>query len=579
MADPWAAFRVNQAPTQAGDPWAAFRAPSSEPSHMPSVGDAWADPETGEQRLIVEPSLERKPGQFTLADVKSRMASLAQGSPQLPKTGSLGATSVGPADLPAQAAAANTDEFTQKVLLANPEEQAAAMRVLGGQRASDRSPLETGAREAVNTFGVGLPRLASAALSSTSTAKEHEIQKAADAAGRRESPRAAQAGQMAGVLGQVAATPAFAVATPARAAIAGALLAGGETAVDTRGDIKETAKSAVKGAFLGAGGNVMLGAPQASSRAFIAENAPSQEALRQFSTDSYKAARASGARYAEQPVSDAVQKVADALQSEGFRPLNQPKSFNVLKEMDRLKGTTPGVDDLESVRKAAQRIAADPAESASAGYIRRGIDDLMDNTKAADVVAGDPEAAALAIRDARGNYAAAKRSETLTDAMTRADLAAAASGSGANVDNAIRQQFKNLLNDKDAMRGFSNEEKAAMEKVVRGSAVQNVARLISKTAPQHPLSGALTGGLAYGALGPAGLAIPVIGAAAKKYAEGATAKNAAFAEALTRAHAPAYGPVVDALLTSSPQRRLPAKTQLLLQTLMAQPNLIGAQAR
>jgi len=574
MSDPWAEFRVKPSAPAGGDPWAEFRVkpvdqaplPEQAPSPasaMPKVGETWKDPETGETRLIVEPSISRKPGEWTLADVESRMATLAKGSPQLPEVGNLGPTTVEPSDPAALAEAARNDEFTQRVLAENPSPL--TIQVVGRQRASDRSALETGAWEAANTFAVGLPRLAKAAMSSTPLDAEHEIEKAADAAARVEHPRAAQAGQMVGIAGQALATPAAAVATPLRAAVTGGALSGIQTAADTRGDIAETVKSAATGAALGAGAAKIAGAPQTTSRQFIAENAPTAEALKQFARESYEAARASGVRYAPEAIANTLRNTAQTLWTEGFRPINQPKSFALLKEISKLKDGGD-VADLESLRKAAQRIAADHTESASAGIIRRAIDDLMDNTTPSDVLAGDPQAAAAAIKDARGNYGAAKRSEMLSEAMENARLDA--QKTGGSLEGTLRNQFRSLLRNKEAMRGFSDQEKAAIRAVVRGGPVQNVARILGKMSPQNPVAASLLTALGYNVVGASIVALPVAAAAARRYTERTAERKASFAEALTRARAPAYSAQVDALLANAQRQQLPPQGLVLAQRLM-----------
>lgn len=83
-------------------------------------------------------------------------------------------------------------------------------------------------------------------------------------------------------------------------------------------------------------------------------------------------------------------------------------------------------------------------------------------------------------------------------------------------------------------RGFTAEEQAALEQIVRGTKTQNAARLVGKLAPSG--NGLALGGnlLAAGQTAGASLPFTAAGMGAKAFADGATARNVEVADALIR---------------------------------------------
>jgi hypothetical protein len=163
----------------------------------------------------------------------------------------------------------------------------------------------------------------------------------------------------------------------------------------------------------------------------------------------------------------------------------------------------------------------DPSEKALGNMIIEKIDDFIANARPGEVLAGNSKDAAKAISEARNMWGRMRRSEQVADAIGKADLRAASTGSGGNADNATRQNIRRLL---EKGRGFTADEKAAMEKIVRGSPGQNALRLAGKLSPQ--------GNGLMAALGIGGTMVnPMIGAAslggmaAKTAADGMTQAN------------------------------------------------------
>ena len=216
-----------------------------------------------------------------------------------------------------------------------------------------------------------------------------------------------------------------------------------------------------------------------------------------------------------------------------------PKSFGALDTLDRRITEKPqaNIDDLEITRRkldAASKDFNNPTDQKTAGMLKKALEGFIENPPANAVPEGtfdDAMRAAGLMKEARANYAAASRAETLDNLAEKADRQAAVAGSGLNVDNTLRQRVNSLLSDPKKVRGFSDEEKAALNEVAMGTPSRNAIRYASNILGGGGGLGAVTAGLASGLLGAAaggpiggalGAVPPVVGLLAKKYSAGAT---------------------------------------------------------
>jgi hypothetical protein len=117
---------------------------------------------------------------------------------------------------------------------------------------------------------------------------------------------------------------------------------------------------------------------------------------------------------------------------------------------------------------------------------------------------------------ARANYAAAKRSEDIDEALDQAERQAARAGSGGNINNAIRQRLSALRNNKKKMAGWTDAEKAELDGVINGTTTANAARAAGKFAPHGIVSTVMSAGAGH-ALAPGfgEVAVPAAGLVAK----------------------------------------------------------------
>src|SRR4029077_21286862 len=204
----------------------------------------------------------------------------------------------------------------------------------------------------------------------------------------------------------------------------------------------------------------------------------------------------------------------------GFRARNAPGTFDALEELKRPAGQGKLVKfaDIDSVRQVLSRNAMGrdvttggmTTDALASQIAIEHIDRYLENI---------PQFAENA-RNARGNGAAKRSLEMVERQEFRGELNAATSGSGANLANTMRQRMKAILiNDKMSAR-LTPEERDIAEGLAKGSKIANIARLVSKLGPKHPITG-WGSALAADLQGGSGAAIATmsIGAAAQYISE------------------------------------------------------------
>lgn len=231
---------------------------------------------------------------------------------------------------------------------------------------------------------------------------------------------------------------------------------------------------------------------------------PTTERLFEEADKGYEAARANPTRVPPEDVQGLAKNITADLKASGARDYLEPKTHRAITELN--VETPADFNDIYSVRKALNRAAADPSERAAARQAIEKIDEF--------IAPRFPETAA-----ARENYAAAKRSELLEGAVDRATRAAGAANSGQNFENALRRQIKAIRNSDRLSRGFSANELANMDEIVKGSTAANLARGLGNMAGGGGGIGAtITGALSKGVA-------PVFGYALKKIGNAVTSNE------------------------------------------------------
>jgi hypothetical protein len=269
--------------------------------------------------------------------------------------------------------------------------------------------------------------------------------------------------------------------------------------------------------------------------------APTTKELFKAAENNYNNMHGYGVEVHPQVAAQAADNILTELNTQGYRDYLTPKTYRAVEELKNPIGQNSTTQDIEGVRRALNKAAADPAEKDSARRAIAGIDDMMSNLHPNDVAVNPHFADRVGkeAAEARANYAAAKRSEMLDEITKKAERQANSAGSGTNIDNATRQRIKSVLDNPKKLRGFSDDEKDQMEKIVAGTPVGNVARLLGKFSPSGIVSGALSAGAGFAAHGPMGaVAVPAAGYIAKKIGDASTAAQAAKLSRLVRSRSP-----------------------------------------
>lgn len=290
---------------------------------------------------------------------------------------------------------------------------------------------------------------------------------------------------------------------------------------------------------------------EAGFGALTKTSAPTAAQLKAAASQGYDAARASGLEIKGDAVGDMARGLQTTLQSDqGIIAKTAPKTFAILDELaSPPAGGVATIAGIDAARRGLSGISAEGGtDGLAAGTAVRRLDDFVSAIPDGAVAASNPgsaspQAIAQTLRDARGNYAAAQRSNDLTGDLDRANTGivdraearAEASHSGRNLDNAIRQRVASFLQNPENVAGFSQPEIDALNGVVAGGPLRNTSRFVGNIfggggGMHSGLMGAIgagAGALEHGTAGAmvGAAALPTIGYAAKSL-QNAFAKRA-----------------------------------------------------
>lgn len=298
---------------------------------------------------------------------------------------------------------------------------------------------------------------------------------------------------------------------------------------------------------------------------------PTREALATASDAGYTKARGLGVEVAPQAVSDLGTSIGVRLGEDGINGKLAPKTFSILDDLAKPPpDSVATLANIETIRRSfghAARDFSNPTEQMAAKRAIGHLDDYLAAIPDTDVIRGSASEASSLLREARGNYAAAKRSEQITDAVDIADLNAAAANSGQNIGNATRQRIKSILASDKNSAGFTAEELAQMERIVRGTRLGNTARVAGNVlGGGGGLGSVASAAVGAGALGPVGAAAPAVGYLLKKLSNASVEKQTKILDAMIRSRSPLAGP---ASAAAAPQIT-PAQATILRAMLAAQ---------
>lgn len=307
----------------------------------------------------------------------------------------------------------------------------------------------------------------------------------------------------------------------------------GYGALTAAGNDQGIQEGAAFGALGGAAGN-LAGEALAAGVSKVAgvfnkkPRIPQLDDIEAAKTAAYQRAEQAGVAYTPSAVSRINTDIERGLADIGYDPALMPGARVAIDRLQELQGQNVTLKGLDTVRKIANQGYLPPnapnakANNAAVGKIINAIDDLMENAGQGDILMGDAVVGGEALREARSLAARGIKVNKIEDAIRNAEIDAAASGSGGNIDNRTRQLLKPLLKNP---RGFTPDERAALNTAVRGTPTQNALRLAGKLSPSgnglmamlHLLGGSATAG--------ATLPLAAGGMAAKALADRSTSQN------------------------------------------------------
>ena len=256
--------------------------------------------------------------------------------------------------------------------------------------------------------------------------------------------------------------------------------------------------------------------------------APTTREIYEASQHNYNNMKGYGVELHPHVMDQVATNIETELLNEGYRDYipGHGALFNAVNELRNPVGRYSTISDIDGPRRVLNKLAGDPALRDGARRAIGEIDTALGSLTPADAAINGhfiPQVAQEAQR-ARGNYAAYKHAQQVEEATNAAELQAASTGSGANIDNATRQKFKAILTNPKKQRGFTADELTQMRQIVNGSFAGNAARLVGKLAPTGVVSGSLGAMLGH-TLGHT-IGVPVIGGIAKSLGD-ATTRQAA----------------------------------------------------
>lgn len=204
---------------------------------------------------------------------------------------------------------------------------------------------------------------------------------------------------------------------------------------------------------------------------------PTTEQLKKASQAAYANAKDAGIIVQPESYSRALGKVQRMATEEGVDPTLHPKSTAVLKRLEEADGKPLTLHEAETLRKIAldaeddlNPVTRQPTpDSRLAGKIVDELDESIEALSAND--------------EARALWSRSRKSQMIDQAIHRAEIRAGAHYTQAGMEHALRQEFKQIAMNPRRMRGLTQEQRAAIEKVAKGGPLENTLRTLGKFDP------------------------------------------------------------------------------------------------
>lgn len=322
--------------------------------------------------------------------------------------------------------------------------------------------------------------------------------------------------------------------------ISGGAIAGADTYVDTGGDADAAWGDMQLGLGLGAG--LPLAGKAVSSIAGGVKNflspkiiGPALDELQTAKTAAYRAADQAGVVYTPKSYTQFVDDVATSATADNLSPTRHPKAYSFIQDLSVRHPNGLSLTELDQLRQEVRRdllAGSDGGEKHFGQMIINKIDEFIEGANQNDMIAGSANQGADLITNARELNKRFRKAELIENALDSAELRTAATGSGGNINNAIRQRLAALIDPKSrTFKSFTADEREAIRSVVDQGRVEGLLRLIGKLSPSG--NGLMAAGsIVSTAANPMFAAAPLAGMAAKGAADGITRNRANVLRAL-----------------------------------------------
>lgn len=353
--------------------------------------------------------------------------------------------------------------------------------------------------------------------------REGAMARAGVAAAQRDFPKTAFAGELAGAVAVPLPGP-KGVGTIKEAVTSGAKLGAKVGAAYGAGTAEGGVIDKIAGGLEGAivGGLFGAAAPAAINigtkafrRVFKASAArPTMESLKAAKNVAYDAVDKAGEKFGPDDLAEVVRKASADLAEIDYLPEADTVTTGMLKKLDAMAERDLTLGQLDKFRRATW----DRYNTSKEPGLLSIIDAIDDTISARASTSELLDAARLA-------NARFKKAELLDLAFKKASDQTAATGSGGNVLNKMRQAVTSIVNNPKQAKWFSKAEIEAMRGFIEGTPTQNVLRQIGKLSPSgNGLMTALNLGAV--SVNPAMLGVSAVASGAKAISDRGTQQGA-----------------------------------------------------
>jgi len=321
-------------------------------------------------------------------------------------------------------------------------------------------------------------------------------------------------------------------------ALEGAGIGGLQAGADDEDVLQGQQDGAISGILGQAAGGAIAKGVNAITAPFKRSTRMNPAQLRGMKDDAYRRVGEAGVEYTPAAIEKMMKGMERAVLDKGADQIRHPNVFRGGAKAGEMLDQRRSLEQVDRARQVISRDVVktpnDPAQQELGMDMINSLDDFVGRTGRKDITtqSGDPDEGVEALLDARRYNSRMRKMEDVDELVSKAERRAARN-LNAGEDSTMRAELDSLLGNMKRRGGFTPDEMAKMDEVVRGTMGQNFLRQAGRLAPGGGLSlgaggvgfgiGASLGSPAFGAL-TAGLPM-VAGMGAKKLSERSTKKS------------------------------------------------------